>query len=245
MITQKYQYCAISRDESSGIRLYNCPDGSKVPSVTSILSATQSSDKIASLKAWRDRVGHDVATEITTTAAKIGTRMHKYLEEYVVSDIMPEAKTNPYTSLGISMANTIVKYGLSNVNEIWGSEVSLYYPELYAGTTDLVGVHCGDEAIIDFKQSNKPKTLDRVDDYKYQTVYYGMAHNYLHNTSIKKGVIMICVRPKELEPGKWDTPVYQEFIIQNDEWDYYEQLACKRLELYYTKKEKIYGTDSY
>ena len=56
------------------------------------------------------------------------------------------------------MANVIIDKSLKpNFNELWGNEVSLFHTQLYAGTTDCLGVYNGAEAIVDFKQTNKPK----------------------------------------------------------------------------------------
>ena len=159
LITSRFQYSNLSRIDGENLRLYQCPDGSRVPSVTTILSKTKPLESIQALQAWRDRIGHDAAQEITTQSANRGTRMHKYLENYLDNGFMQAPGSNPHSALGVSMASVIVEHGLCNVDEFWGSEVSLYYPELYAGTTDAVGIHKGQEAIIDFKQSNKPKKL--------------------------------------------------------------------------------------
>jgi hypothetical protein len=236
LITKKFDYATISRSEEEGARLYLCPDGSKVPSVTTLLSRTQKKEKLLALQEWRDKVGHLVAAEITKAACQRGSRMHKNLEIYLESGALPQKGSNPYNHLGLQMAQTIIDNGLSHVDEFWGSEVNLYYPELYAGTTDCVGIHKGEQAIIDFKQSNRPKTLEHVEDYFCQVILYALAHNHLFDTDIKKGVIMICVKPNEISPGKWATPEYQEFIISGSLWDEYEAQVFSRIEQYYSKK---------
>jgi hypothetical protein len=42
-----------------------------------------------------------------------------------------------------AMAKKVIEVGLAPVEEIYGSEVTLYYPGLYAGSTDLVCMHNG------------------------------------------------------------------------------------------------------
>ena len=235
LLTERYIYKPINRNDETGKRLYLCPDGSKVPSVTTILDKTKSQEKIESLMKWKKSVGDKKATEIVTTAAGRGTRMHKFLEDFVSNGTLTPPGTNPYSKQGHLMAETIVIHGLVNVNEIWGSEVGLYYPGLYAGTTDAVGIHKNDEAILDYKQSNKPKKKEWIEDYFLQLTAYALAHNKVHGTNIRKGAILMCVAPPEISPGIWGEPKYQEFILTPEDFNYWEHQWWDRVELYYTK----------
>ena len=157
MINQRYNYAKIDRTTVDGKRHYCLPGGDKVPSVTTILDRTKPQEKIDALNNWRKRVGEKQAQAITTEAANRGTRMHSYLESYVLSDDMKPLPTNPYAHPSWFMAAEVILKGLSNVDEFWGSEVPVYYSGLYAGTTVCIGVWTCRPAIIDFKQSNKPK----------------------------------------------------------------------------------------
>lgn len=235
LLIEKYNYVTINRQSVEGKRLYSCPDGSNVPSVTTILSSTKPLKDVVALQQWKDRVGHVKAQEITNEAASRGTRMHKFLEDYVASGILNNPGTNPYSQLSHKMASCVINTGLVNVNEIWGSEVSLYYPELYAGTTDAVGLHNGEPAILDYKQSNKPKKREYIEDYFLQLAAYATAHNYIHHTSIQKGVVLICVKPPELSLGVWGSPVYQEFILEGSDFTEYVNKWWDRVEEYYLK----------
>ncbi len=235
LLNKRYNYAELDRQSVEGQRLYACPDGSKVPSVTTILSATQPADKLAGLAAWRKAVGEKKATEITTQAAARGTRMHKYLEDFCLQGYLTEPGTNPYSHQSHSMAKTVISEGLVNINEIWGVEVGLYFPQIYAGTTDAVGLHCGSEAILDYKQSNKPKKIEYIDDYFLQLTAYALAHNEVYKSNIRKGVVLMCVRPPELSPGKWGAPQYQEFILEPDKFDYWTEQWWDRVESYYRK----------
>jgi genome maintenance exonuclease 1 len=132
------------------------------------------------------------------------------------------------------MAKHIIEHGLKNVNEVWGVEVGLYYPGLYAGTTDCVGLHLNEGAIMDHKQSNKPKKEEWIEDYKLQLVAYALAHNEVYGTKIRKGVVLMCVKPECDDMGNPITePQYQEFVLKEADFDYWEQQWWKRLELYY------------
>ncbi len=216
-ITKPYDYSDLRRIDGKK-RLYQTPDGGKVPSVTTILDAT--SDK-THLIAWRKRVGEDKAKQITREAAGVGTSMHGFLEEYTKGEPLSH-KSNLVHIQGRKMAEKVIELGLSKVDEVWGSEVHLYYPELYAGTTDLVGVHNGVPAIMDFKQTNKPKKEEWIDNYKMQGAAYALAHNYLFETDIQKIVIMMCSRDFQ----------YQEFVIEGEQFDHWSEQWGQRITQY-------------
>lgn len=235
LLIEKYNYSPINRNEESGKRLYECPDGSKVPSVTTILDKTKSKEKIESLMKWRKAKGEQQATQITVEASSRGTRMHKFLEDFVINGVLNKPGTNPYSKQSHLMAESIISNGMINVNEIWGSEVGLYYPGLYAGTTDAVGVHNNDHAILDYKQSNKPKKKEWIEDYFLQLTAYALAHNKVHGTNINKGVILMSVAPPETSPGIWGDAQYQEFILTPDEFGYWEQKWWDRVEQFYNE----------
>jgi genome maintenance exonuclease 1 len=202
--------------------------------VTTILDATKPAEKIQALEDWRKFVGHDKAKKITTEAANRGTRMHSYLEEYIKKGQMPNKGSNPYSWASYEMAKTVIDHGLCHITEFWGVEVPLYFPKIYAGTTDCVGMHKGKESIIDFKQTNKPKKESWIDDYKLQLVAYALAHNELFDTKIKKGVILMCVKPDVNESLELiSDPVCQEFVIDGAEFGHWEQQWWLRLEQFY------------
>ena len=219
----KYKYEAIKRIDTPEGRRYATPDGEKLPSVTTILDATKSEESKQALQNWRKRVGVQKAQAITTEAANRGTRMHKFLEDYIKTGIITESGSNPYSIQSHKMAQTIITEGLSNCTEYWGTEVPLYFPRIYAGTTDLVGVHDGDEAIMDHKQTNKPKKREWIDDYFVQLSAYANAHNEVHGTKIRKGVIFMCSADNN----------YQEFILEGSDFDKYSDIWFKRVEQYY------------
>jgi genome maintenance exonuclease 1 len=229
MIIKKYEYTKTPRVEINGKRHYRLPDGSAVASVTTILDKTKSEESKQKLQEWRRRVGAQKAQEITTEAAGRGTRMHKWLEDYITNGSIGQPGSNPYSIQSHNMASSIIQQGLPNVNEFWGVELPLYFSGLYAGTTDCVGTWKGKEAIIDFKQSNKPKKKEWIGDYFNQLCAYAAAHNNMHNTNIKTGVILMAVAP----PTPLDPPEYQEFIIEGEEFDYWENAWWDRVEKYY------------
>jgi genome maintenance exonuclease 1 len=233
LLQERYTYTKLTRDESSGKRLYATPDGHKVPSVTTILDKTKPAESRIALANWRKAVGEAKAQQITTEAANRGTRMHTYLENYIKGETLKDTVTNPYAQQSLVMAKKVIAEGMIHVDEVWGSEVPLYFPELYAGTTDCVGIHKGEQSILDFKQTNKPKKLEYIDDYFIQLTAYAMAHNEVHGTNIRKGVILMCVKPEETSPGVWSDPQYQEFILESKDFDYWTERWCARVSEYY------------
>lgn len=230
----KFDYQPLSRVSEDGKRLYATPDGRKLPSVTTILDKTKPEEKKAALNEWRNRVGHAQAQKITTEAANRGTRMHSYLEHYVKTGAMKERGSNPFSWASHAMAETVIEHGLKNVSEFWGVEIPLYFPKLYAGTTDGAGIHLGDESILDYKQTNKPKRREWIEDYFLQLVAYALAHNEVYGTNIRKGVVLMCVKPQvtndEVIIGECQ---YQEFILEPKDFDYWADQWWRRLELYY------------
>jgi hypothetical protein len=229
MITHKFNYVPLARETLEGKRHYALPDGSRVPSVTTILEKTKPAEARQALQEWRNRMGAERAQQITTEAANRGTRMHTYLERYVKNNDIGDFPANPFAQPSWFMAAKVILEGLHHADEFWGSEVPLYYSGLYAGTTDLVGTWKGEPAIMDFKQSNKIKKREWIDDYFIQLAAYAAAHNETHGTQIRTGVVLMCVKPA----AEHDEPVYQEFVLEPKEFDHWQNEWMKRVELYY------------
>ena len=145
----------------SGSRMY-AVNQERLPSVTSILQATQSEEKKASLANWKARVGTTEANRIKNDASNRGTSMHAFLEKYLLGQLNLELLEEEENK-SKKMADEIIEQGIKNkLSEIWGTEACLYYPGKYAGTCDACGVYEGQETIIDFKQSNKPKKEEKT-----------------------------------------------------------------------------------
>jgi len=221
-----YVYPKTMRETIDGKRHYNINEKEKLPSVTTILSKTSPAGKEEGLKKWRDRVGEAAATRIVDEAAARGTAMHKILENYISQEGYLDL-----TNVGKdahNMAMRIIEQGLSNITEYYGLESTLYYPGLYAGATDMIALHKTKMAIVDFKQTNKPKKREWIEEYCLQLAAYAMAHNYMHKTSIQKGVIMMCSKDN----------YYQEFIIEGEEFKKYQHQWLGRVSQYYEQRSK-------
>ena len=221
-----YRYPKTVREMIEGQRHYIINGKDKLPSVTTILSATQSEEKRESLQRWRDRVGEAEATRIVDESGARGTAMHKILEKYILDQgYVDETNVGKQAH---NMAIRVIEQGLCNVPEYYGTECTLYYPGLYAGQTDLVGVHKGQDAIIDFKQTNKPKRREWIEDYCLQLAAYATAHNFIYKTQITKGVVMMCSKDN----------YYQEFVVEGKEFQQYKFNFLRRVDEYYRTRPK-------
>ena len=216
----KYSYGNYFRDDDNGPRTYKVGE-KKVPSVTTILNATQSPEKKASLDAWRERVGHQEAQKIMVDASTRGTEMHYVLEQYINGKgYFNLSKKGAQARL---MAHRLIEDGLGPLTKVFGSEVNLAYEDQWAGSTDLVAIYDGKPSIIDFKQSNKPKKEEYITDYYYQIAAYSLAHKKQHG-EILQGFIAICT--KDL--------LFQGFKMDQSKLSEYEDKWFKKVEQYYS-----------
>ena len=219
-----YHYPPSTRSTTDGLRTYDVGN-EKLPSVTTILSATQSEKKKQSLANWRAREGEARANKIMEDSAARGTNLHTHLEKHILGegylDLRPEGR------IAKQMADTIIDKGFNDLQEIWGSEVVVYYPGLYAGATDLAGIYDYEDSIIDFKQSNKPKRREWIDDYFMQLGAYAMAHDQVHQSEITQGVILMCT------PDNF----FQKFQVKGKEFIKYQHQFLERVDKYYEQRD--------
>ena len=217
---KRFVYPKSQRSLIQGKRHYDIGQ-TKLPSVTTIIGATQSEEKRQALANWKKRIGEQGADRIRDVAALRGTAMHTFLDAYVRG-----SGHKDLTSIGKEaepMARRIIEAGLRDLDEVWGSEVTLYYPDLYAGATDVVGIYNGRESIIDFKQTNKPKRREWIDDYFIQLGAYAMAHNFIYDTKIQSGIILMCSKDK----------LFQKFEVTDKEFVSYQHAFLKKVDQYY------------
>ena len=216
LIQKKYDYKPLKRIDTGNGRRYIVGEGRPLPSVTTILGKMKD---MTHLNKWKADVGQAEATRIVTEASGLGNGMHKNLERYVLG----EEQTGNF--MARALAKVIIKHGLSKVDEIWGTEVSLYSTELYAGTTDLIGLHEGIPSFMDYKNSLNDKKREWIEDYFMQLAAYALSHNEMYGTDIRRGVVMIATREAK----------YQEFIIENDEFTHYETMWANKVCAYYDR----------
>ena len=220
-----YDYPSSTRSLVMGQRHYDIGND-KLPSVTTILSQTQPKEKQESILRWKAKVGENEAERVRDQAASRGSNMHLHLERHILGrghkDLTEEGQ------VAGDMAQVIIDKGLCDLSEIWGSEVVLFYPDLYAGQTDLVGVYDYEILIEGFEQSNRPKRKEWIDDYFMQLGAYAMAHNQVYDSEITQGVILMCT------PDKY----FQKFQIKGKEFIRYQHKFLERLDKYYSGKNQ-------
>ena len=220
----QYKSCKQINDPVTRKRVYLTPDGESLPSVTTILGSTKD---MTALNEWKRRIGEEKAAQITKEAAGVGTAMHGNLERFLAG-IQRQPGNNPVHVQANKMADVIIENGLKDVGEVWAMEQSLYFPGLYSGTTDLVGVYKGNPSIMDYKQTNKPKKEEWIDDYKIQLVAYILAHNEVYSTDIREGHVFMCSRDLQ----------YQQFDLWPSEFDHWQEQWLLKVEEFYTLQEK-------
>ena len=209
----------------SGSRMY-AVNQEKLPSVTTILQATQSEEKKASLANWKARVGTAEANRIKNDASSRGTSMHAFLEKYLLGQLNLEL-LDEKDNKSKKMADEIIEQGIKNkLSEIWGTEATLYYPGKYAGTCDACGIYEGQETIIDFKQSNKPKKEEWIEDYYLQLGAYSLAHNVVYNSRITQGIVLLCTVDN----------LFQDFRIEGKKLEEYQNKFLEKVEQFYYQK---------
>ena len=228
----KYKYIGGTSTTEHGSRTYNV-SGMRLPSVTTILAKTKDQSYI---NRWKNKVGHEEAERIKNLSSKRGTAMHKFLEKYIQGYGYQDLTT--IGRQAAPMAQKIIEIGLAPISEYYGSEITVHYTGLYAGSTDLVCLHNDMETIMDFKQSNRPKQEEWIEDYKLQIAAYAMAHDYIYGSSIRQGVILVCTPDLYL----------QEFRFQDNEMRKWRHKWLARLSQYYElihdEKEQAQVDDS-
>ena len=215
----QYKNCQQINDPITRKRVYLTPDGESLPSVTTILGATKD---MTALNEWKKRIGEDKANQITREASGVGIAMHSNLERFIAG-MQRQPGNNPVHVQANAMAEVIINNGLKDVNEVWAMEQSLYFPGLYSGTTDLVAVYKDNPSVCDYKQTNKPKKEEWVEDYKIQLVAYILAHNEVYKTDIREGHVFMCSRNCE----------YQQFDLWPTDFNKYQDMWLDKVEEYY------------
>lgn len=216
-IRRKYVYEKLERVDTSAGRVYKI-DGNEhgMPSVTRIISATKDRTHLDS---WAERVGWEQAEKIKNDAATVGTHMHSVVERLLLNRDLPVPRTWLQIK-GYRMGYRLIEEFFPHTSEVWGTEIPLYYPWRYAGTSDCIGVYKDKPCILDFKQTVRMKPRKWLDDYFIQLAAYACAHNEVHKTEIDQGVILMVAQDGEV----------QEFVTCGREFDGYKDMWWQRVE---------------
>jgi hypothetical protein len=219
-LRKKYKYENLVRSDGPEGRVYLYGE-TKLPSVTRILSDTKDNK---ALDAWAARIGEDKAEKIKNEAALVGTHMHMVMDRMIACRDLPRP-TSWHMLKGYEMGYRLINAFFPEIDEVWGSEVALYYPDRYAGTTDMVCVYRGKPCIVDFKQTLKPKKREWIEDYFHQLAAYALAHDIVHGTNIDNACVMMAGQDGSV----------QEFTTAGREFTQYKQQWMRRVETYYAK----------
>jgi ATP-dependent exoDNAse (exonuclease V) beta subunit len=225
--TRQFDYPSSTRQTLDGKRVYNI-NGEALPSVTTILQATETEEKKKILEQWKQRVGAENADRIRDQAANRGSVLHRIIENYIT-----DTKHLDLTDLGQEahkMADILIQSAIDErLSEVWGVEPYLAYQGLFAGQTDLIGIHDGKITVCDHKNSNKPKKKEWLhDSYRIQLAAYALAFEDMFGEHIPRGVNFIIT--KDL--------YYQEFSWEGEEFKRAKYDWLKRVDQYYNQKTK-------
>lgn len=219
---EKFPHNELSRFSKNGKRYYNTTEG-PTPSVTTILSATQSESKKQSLKQWRDRVGEAEAERIVKYSCDVGTLTHTHIQSRLIGDDgLPGS--NPIRVSARAIGESHLAFHWRDVTHIYGIETDLAIPGLYAGATDCIGVIDNCLAIVDIKTSRKAKTDDHVRDYFLQVAAYAMAFEHMYGGPINNGVIALTTH----------SGTNQRWYIHPDDMARYKNEFLDRVDAYYS-----------
>lgn len=180
----------LDRDDSGPYRVYRTPAGT-FPSITTILDGTKPLSKKQGLAKWRENVGEEEAHRILEASKRHGEALHKHCEDYLNGK---EVACQTYQE--VELFTKLKPHLDKNLTGFYGTELPLFSSRMrMAGTSDLPGIWKGQNAIIDFKNSRKPKRQDWIGDYILQGIGYArmMEERYPDIGPFTKVVILVAV----------------------------------------------------
>jgi len=206
----------------TGERYYICPETNRpLPSVTTILG--YSSDKKQSLLEWEQSVGSKRANKEREHACNLGIIVHQNVENYL-NNISCKEGGHILRKQAKKMSDIIINEGIiPNVTAVHGMEMSLYYPGLYAGTTDLLVTYQGLLSICDHKTCKNMRSEDMIDDYYNQLAAYIIAFEEMYKINIDMAVIFMVSRNLK----------FNEFKLNKSDIEKYKVSWLNKVELFY------------
>jgi len=170
-------------------RTYVTPDGSRYPSITTVLSIL-SEEAIAK---WRARVGDEEANKIGQRASGRGTLVHSIIERYLLNEDTTEFL--PHIRQSLENVRPILDERLGT---IFGLEVPLYSSHLgLAGRVDCVAEFDGVPSIVDFKTSKRVKKKEHISNYFAQMAGYAVMWEERTGIPIVNTVVIMDVDDNE------------------------------------------------
>lgn len=173
-----------------GKRYYVTPNGTKLPSVTTVVGAM----KKQSILEWRKEVGEVEANRVSRVASGRGNRVHNLAERYLKNETIDLRKEMPDAKV---MFQSIVKE-FKHINNIHYLEQALWSERIgLAGRVDLIAEWKGRLSVIDFKTSTKIKNEEDIQDYFAQCVAYATMYEEQVGEPIDQIVILMGVEGSE------------------------------------------------
>ena len=170
-------------------RTYSTPDGSRYPSITTVLSIL-SEEAIAK---WRARVGIEEANKIGQRASGRGTLVHSIIERYLLNEDTKDFL--PHIRQSLENVRPILDERLGT---IYGLEVPLYSSHLgLAGRVDCVAEFDGVPSIVDFKTSKRVKKKEHISNYFAQMAGYAVMWEERTGIPITNTVVIMDVDDNE------------------------------------------------
>jgi genome maintenance exonuclease 1 len=171
-----------------GKRYYTLEDGTKLPSVTTVLGA----QKKQAIMEWRRRVGEEEANRVSRKATSRGTNVHTLCEKYLNNEpklsLMEGIRPDAF-EMFVSL-----KPLLNRIDNIHYQECALWSKQLeMAGRVDCIAEFDGVLSVIDFKTSKKVKTEAHIEDYFWQTTAYALMYEEMIGRPIDDIVIIMAV----------------------------------------------------
>jgi len=223
MTMLRLQHYAPNRVSINGKRHYivppnmPVPEGTVLPSLTTVLSSTAPVGKIMALINWRKRVGDEEANRRTRMAADRGTWLHGLIEDsFNGEDIEQMLALSPdYLPYW-----TAIEPFLETIDECLLAESAIVYGFEglgYTGTFDMLARMGDDLVLLDWKTSYKVKPEYQLADYRQQLGGYSQAIEQMYDLEIDRAICAIAVYDPE-DPDS-------EPQLQVDEQDSTELLA--------------------
>ena len=181
----------IKARNQNGSRVYETPDGSFYPSITTVLSVRNKKG----LFEWRKKVGDEVANYVARVSANRGTAVHHMCEDYLNNypiDWPNKWKEHEKKFLPYCLFKQLKKTVLEKIDNIRSQECALFSNKYrVAGRVDCIAEYDGKLSIIDFKTSTKERNDEWNENYYIQASAYAEMFEEQTGTPIEQIVILV------------------------------------------------------
>lgn len=219
------------RVQRGGRRFYSC-DGHELPSVTTVLSATEDQSWLV---AWRERIGTEEADRISREASELGTRTHSLVEHYLLDrhsgqqlSLLQQApeETSPATQEDQALLEAFRPF-LDEVEEVLLLEGTVWHVDDrgkgFAGSFDALLRWQGRLVVVDWKTTRKQKNRGDWGKAFCQCSAYSQAIQQRYGLEVDGGLVVSVNR------GNLRRDVHR---LEEDEMQLYWDAFQNRLDAY-------------